>query len=83
MEMHGGAQARERTEWAKPTSMTTTMWATLRADRLKPLSSGRKDMSIVTAISFDIDKRATESVANFAGIDILTIAYKDASERGR
>lgn len=38
-------------------------------------------MAIFTAMYFDLDNRAAESVV-FAGIDILTIAYKEASERG-
>lgn len=37
-------------------------------------------MSIFPAMSFDLDKRAAESVVNFAGMDIISIAYKRAAE---
>lgn len=42
-----------------------------------PLGSG-KDLSIFTIMYFHLLKTAVESVANFAGIETLTIAYKEA-----
>ena len=58
------------------------MWATLRADGFKaPFSSG-KDVTVLTAIAFEIDKKTTEAVANLAGLDIMAIAYKNAWKGG-
>lgn len=68
-------------EWAKSTDMATTTLATLRTDGLKTNFSSWKDVLINTAMYFDLDKRKMESFANFAGIDILAIAYKEAGQR--
>lgn len=54
------------------------IWATLRVEGLKLLFSNGKDVSIFTGPHINLDKGATESVANFAGIDIPTIEYKAA-----
>ena len=58
--------------------MATTMWTTLRADGLKPPFSIEKAV-LTTAMSFGLGRRTAESVANFNGIDIVTIAYKEAN----
>ena len=57
--------------------MTTTMWATLREDGLKPPFSSGKEVSTFTVMLSDLDKRTTESVANSAMIETST------HERGR
>ena len=75
-------QASERSEWTKPTDMATTMWVTLRADGIKPPFGNGKDVATFTAMAFDLDKRTAELAANFAGIDILAIAYKEAGGGG-
>lgn len=76
------AQAGERGDTAESADLATTMSATLSADGLKPHFSSGKDMSTFTAMSFDLNKRTTESVANVAGIDIMTIACKEAGGGG-
>lgn len=79
---HGATLARDRSEWGRSTDMATTTWVTLRVDGLKPPFSTGKDESIFTAMHFNLDERAAESVVNFPGIDILTIAYKEAGRGG-
>ena len=76
------APVRERSESAKSTEMATTMWDTLRADAFKPFFSSRKVVTVLTAIAFKLDKETTEAVANLAGLDIMAIAYKNASKGG-
>lgn len=58
------------------------MWTTLRANDLKPHFTSRKDVSTFTAIPFDLVKKTVEAIANFAGIDTTTIAYKGTVRRG-
>ena len=41
-----------------------------------------KDVSVLTAMTFDLDKKTAEAVANLAGLDILAIAYKKAGKEG-
>lgn len=41
-----------------------------------PFISG-KDVSMLTAMAFDVDTTTTE-VANLAGLGVLTIAFKEA-----
>lgn len=57
------------------------MWAILRADGFKSPFSRGKDVPTFTAMTFVLDKKAAESVANFAGIHIMAIAYKEAGRR--
>lgn len=78
----GVAQAGERSEWAKLTNMAAIMWETLPADGLNPSFSSGKDVSNFTAMFFDLNKRMAESVVNFAGIYIVTIACKEAGRGG-
>jgi len=80
--MQGVAPAAERSEWAKSTDMATTMWATLRVDGFKPPFNSGKDMSRLTTMTSDLDKKMAEAVANLAGLDILVIAYKNAGKGG-
>lgn len=48
---------------------------TLRMENIKPPFSSGNDVS---NLSFNLDKMTVESVANFSGIEIMTIAYKEA-----
>ena len=64
-------------EWTKSTDMATTMWATLRADGFKPPFSSGKDVMVLTATAFELDKKTTEAVANLAELDIMNIAFKN------
>ena len=75
--IQGIAPAGERSEWTKSTDMATTMWATLRADGFKPPFSSRKDVMVLTATAFELDKKTTEAVANLAELDIMNIAFKN------
>lgn len=40
-----------------------------------------KDVSIFITMSFELDRRTVGSVANFAGMDKMSIAYKEAGGR--
>lgn len=57
--------------------MVTMTWTTLRADGLNLPFSSEKGVSMFTSTSFDLDRRTAESVVNFAGIDIMTIVYRE------
>ena len=50
--------------------MATTLWATLRADGFKPPFSSGKDVMVLTATAFGLDKKMAEAVANLAGLNI-------------
>lgn len=78
---HGGTHARDRSEWVRSTDMETTMWVTRRADGLKPLFSSGNGASTFTAMHFDLDKRAVESVTNFVDVHLLTTTYKEVGRR--
>lgn len=54
----------DRSEWTKFTDMVTTMWAILRADDLKPPFSSVKDVLVLTAMAFELNKKTTEGIAN-------------------
>ena len=56
-------------------------WTTLGADGFKPPFSSGKEVSVLTVVAFDLDKKTAEGVVNLAGFDILTIAYKKAGRR--
>ena len=76
--VQGIVPAGERSEWTRSTDMATTMWATLRADGFKPPFSSGKDVMVLTAMTFELDKKTAEAVANLAGPDIMDIAFKNA-----
>lgn len=58
--------------------MATKIWATLRADGFKsPLSIG-KGVSVFNATGSDVDEKTVRAVTTLAGLDILTIADKEA-----
>ena len=78
----GIVPAGERSEWTRSTDMATTMWATLRADGFKPPFSSGKDVMVLTAMTFELDKKTAEAVANLAGLDIMDIAFKNAGRGG-
>ena len=46
-----------------------------------PFSNG-KDVMVLTAMAFELDKKTAEAVANLDGLDIMDIAIKNAG-RGR
>ena len=75
--LQGIAPAVQRSEWAKSTDMATTMWATLQADGFEPPFSSGKDVSLLTVMTFYLDKKSAKAVANLTGIDIRIIAYKE------
>ena len=79
--VQGIAPDAKRSEWMKSTYMAKTIWGTLRADSFKPLFSSGKDVSVLTAMAFDLDKKIAEAVANLAGLDILAVAYKNTGKR--
>lgn len=60
----------------------TTIWVTLQTDGFKHPFSNGKDLPVLTARTFNLDKKTAEVVANLAGIDILTIAYENSSRVG-
>ena len=80
--VQGIAPAGERSEWTKSTDMATIMWATLRVDGFKPPYSSGKDVMVLTATAFELDKKTAEAVANLAGLDIMDIAFKSARKGG-
>lgn len=57
------------------------MWATLHADGKPPFISG-KDVAAFNAMSFDLSKKRSESVASFVEVKMMTIAPKEAGGRG-
>ena len=62
--------------------MATTMWATLRADGFKPPFSSGKDVIVLAAMAFELDKKTAEAVANLAGLDIMDITFENAGRGG-
>lgn len=52
------------------------MRATLRADGLKTPFSSRQDVSTLTAMLCDLDKRTADPVVNLAEADTITIVYR-------
>lgn len=58
------------------------MWVSQQADGFNPPFRRKEDLSMFTAIFFDLTKTLEESVAGLAGIDILNIAYKEAGREG-
>ena len=80
--VQGIVPAGERSEWTRSTDMTTTMWATLRADGFKPPFSSGKDVMVLTAMTFELDTKTAEVVANLAGLDIMDIMIKHAGRGG-
>ena len=78
--VQGIAPAGERSEWKTSTDIATTMWATLKADGFKPPFSSGKDVMVLTATAFELDKKTAEAVANLAGLDIMDIAFKSAGK---
>lgn len=76
----GIASVMERSEWTTSTDMATTMWATLRVDGFKPPFSCGGNLSVLTAMAFELYKKTTEVLVNLAGLEILAMAYKSASK---
>ena len=60
--------------------MASTMWATLRADDFKPPYSNGKDVMVLTATVFELDKKTAEAIANLAGLDIMDIELRMLGE---
>lgn len=58
------------------------MWDTLRGDEFEASFSSRNDVSMFTAMAFELDKKKAVAVANLAGLDLLAIAYKNAGKGG-
>lgn len=56
--------------------------AELCAEMPSSLLQQREGRVKVSVVSFHLDRISADSVTNFAGIDIMTIAYKKAGERG-
>lgn len=54
----------------------------MRVDGFKPPFSNGKDVMILTAMAFELDKNTTGAVANLSGMDIMGIAFEDVG-RGR
>lgn len=44
-----------------------------------PLQQG-KDVTVLTAMIFELDKKTTEAVSNMARLDIMAIALKNAGK---
>lgn len=59
------------------------MRATLRADGLKTPFSSRQDVSTLTAMLCDLDKRTADPVVNLAEADTITIVYRRPMGGGR